>query len=140
MPKDRRGGRRRRSVPARMSREEAERELSLDTGDAIIEGKTPTKYSNELFSQTYREARQLVGNGAPKGGSYSTLMEEGQQVPSLRALQGVQTLINSEKQNIVMSVRLGVRSIDEANDRLEALAVVQRTLNKDVNFYYELAT
>lgn len=123
------------SSPRKMSRTEAEELLNtIEIPATELEGGLkPTKYAQDLFRYYYRISRDHVKNGH-EATAWSNFYIDAETDPSLtkRSARGVQTLIDGTKSDIRLDVQLGVFSVDEGRQRLQALAMVQRTFNNAV--------
>lgn len=99
--------------------------------EPVLEPLKPTQYAREIFTQNYREARNLVKNWGDEPFEMRNLYwADDNPAMSKQALRGVQGLINSEKRNIDLDVDFGILTSEEAQKRRLALNAVQRTLNK----------
>lgn len=121
----------------RMSRAEAEELLStISFPTTELEGGLkPTKYAEELFRYYYRISRDHVAGGHEATAWSNFYVNDDSPSLTQRAARGVQTLIDKEKSTIRLDVELGVFSVDEGRQRLQALAMVQRTYNDAVKRY-----
>ena len=120
-----------------MPREEAENLLGIkDFPTTELEGGLkPTKYAEELFRHYYRISRDHVAGGHEATAWSNFYVNDDSPSLTQRAARGVQTQIDKERANIRLDVQLGVYSVDEGRQRLQALAMVQRTFNDAVKRY-----
>lgn len=97
-----------------------------------LEPGKPTKVSDEAFKYIFRNAKKLARDGRTDvdmiAGGFNY---KGDDTPvlSLQALRGIQARINSQKSEIQLDVELGVISKEEGKMEMQALEIVQRTLN-----------
>ena len=100
--------------------------------EPMLEPLKPTQYAREIFTQNYREARNLARSheATEPFGMSNLYWSDDNPLMSKQALRGVQELINAEKRNIDIDVDFGILTSEDAQKRRLALNAVQRTLNK----------
>ena len=103
--------------------------------EPVLEAGKPTRYSREIFTQNYREARNLAKahEATEPFGMRNLYWSDDNPLMSKQALKGVQKLINDEKRNIDIDVDFGILTPEDAQKRRLALNAVQRTLNEQWN-------
>lgn len=103
--------------------------------ESVLEPLKPTQYAREIFTQNYREAKNLVKTheATEPFGMPSLYWSDDNPLMSKQVLRGVQELINAEKRNIDIEVDFGILTPEDAQKRRLALNAVQRTLNKQWN-------
>ena len=100
--------------------------------EPALEAGKPTRYAREIFDKNYAKARNLAKEwGTEQPFAMSNLYwSDYQEVMKTQTLKGVQSLINSEKENIKLDIEFGVLSPEDARRHMAALNAVQKTLNE----------
>lgn len=99
---------------------------------SILKGGKPTKKSQEIFDSKMSEARNWIKDGADgEHLQLSTLntTDSPNETISMKAMKGVQTLIDNEKRNLDARDKYGIGNPKRTAKNRLAVNVVQRTLN-----------
>lgn len=118
--------------------------LTLPSNPALNLGHAKiTQRAEDDFRATYKEAREHAENNLKNSRDLEFSMQnfyqsEDAPVHSLITLKGIQAKINSTRNNVTMSAKLGVIDAKTATIRHAALNALQRALNKEYDFYKEI--
>ena len=103
----------------------------------IIEPLKPTSTAEDVFKSIYREARDNIKTWGYNETDAGFGNLDPNRFLSARTLGGIQYKISREEKDVRTDVKLGVLSEQEGIDRLHALQLIQKTLNRQVRSYKE---